>query len=139
MAGAGHSLESAMALLAGKNMAKKNCFLETYLFNPPFYSFPIEGAIKNEGLKFGLRFSKSVFKVALMGLSIAVNDAQAHDPFVKLSPWVPHIFVNPADPICFEYIGYFTDSRKMEELGLRIIERLATKKLLGSKDLGLNV
>ncbi|KAK7846148.1 hypothetical protein CFP56_008348 [Quercus suber] len=31
--------------------------------------------------------ANSVFKIALTGLSIALNDAQAHDPFVKLSPW----------------------------------------------------
>ncbi|XP_075649826.1 GDSL esterase/lipase At4g10955-like [Castanea sativa] len=44
---AGHSLGSAMALLVGKNMAKMGDFLETYLFNPPFLSFPKE-RLKNE-------------------------------------------------------------------------------------------
>ncbi|XP_065633923.1 GDSL esterase/lipase At4g10955-like [Quercus suber] len=48
---AGHSLGSAMALLVGKNMAKIGYFLETYLFNPPFLSLPIEGGFKNETLK----------------------------------------------------------------------------------------
>lgn len=37
---AGHSLGSAMAMLAGKTMAKTGIFLETFLFNPPFFSAP---------------------------------------------------------------------------------------------------
>ncbi|KAB1205068.1 hypothetical protein CJ030_MR7G016712 [Morella rubra] len=36
-----HSLGSAIALLAGKNTSKMGCFLETYLFNPPFISYLI--------------------------------------------------------------------------------------------------
>ena len=129
---AGHSLGSAMALLAGKNMAKTGCFLETYLFNPPFYSVPIDGAIKSEDLKFVYRCSKSVLKVALAGISRAVNGAESHEPFVELSSWVPNLFVNPNDPICFEYIGYFAHRKKMEESGLGLIERIATKKSIKS-------
>ncbi|XP_030933267.1 GDSL esterase/lipase At4g10955-like [Quercus lobata] len=139
----GHSLGSAMALLVGKNMAKIGYFLETYLFNPPFLSLPIEGGFKNETLKLGIRFANSVVKAGLM---VAVKGrkhrkAQAYDPFVVLSPWVPYLFVNPDDPICSEYIGYFEHRRKMEEIGVGKIERLATKnsmRNLFSSVLGIN-
>ena len=127
---AGHSQGSAMALLAGKNMTKMGYFLETYLFNPPFFSVPIE-AIKNEKVKLGIRITSSVFKA---GLSLAVNgcqqhnnEAQEHNPFVVLSSWFPHLFVNPNDPICSEYIGYFKHRKKMEKFGVGKLERLATK------------
>ncbi|GMY07516.1 GDSL esterase/lipase At4g10955-like isoform X2 [Fagus crenata] len=131
---AGHSQGSAMALLAGKNMTKMGYFLETYLFNPPFFSVPIE-AIKNEKVKLGIRITSSVFKA---GLSLAVN---AHDPFVVLSSWFPHLFVNPNDPICSEYIGYFKHRKKMEKFGVGKLERLATKnstRSLISSVLGMN-
>lgn len=39
---AGHSLGAAMAMLAGTNMAKVGIFLQSYLFNSPFFSAPIE-------------------------------------------------------------------------------------------------
>ncbi|KAM3681947.1 hypothetical protein ACB098_12G036300 [Castanea mollissima] len=126
---AGHSLGSAMALLAGKNMAKIGYFLETYLLNPPFLSIPIEGGFKDERVKLGIRFASSVVKA---GLSLTVNGsqhhkAQSHDPFVVLSAWVPYLFVNPADPICSEYIGYFEHRKKMEEIGVGKLEKVATR------------
>nr|POE50180.1 isoform 2 of gdsl esterase/lipase [Quercus suber] len=94
----GHSLGSAMALLVGKNMAKIGYFLET---------------VVKAGLMVSVKGRKH-------------RKAQAYDPFVVLSPWVPYLFVNPDDPICSEYIGYFEHRKKMEEIGVRRIERLAT-------------
>lgn len=123
---AGHSLGSAVALLAGKNMTKMGCFLETYLFNPPFLSIPLQ-RINNETVKHGIRFAGSVVKA---GLTIAVKGRQKSrkdDPFVLLSPWIPYLFVNPVDHICSEYIGYFEHRKKMEEIGAGKIERLATQ------------
>ncbi|KAK4338513.1 hypothetical protein RND71_043000 [Anisodus tanguticus] len=38
----GHSLGAAMAMQAGKTMAKTGVFLDAFLFNPPFLSAPIE-------------------------------------------------------------------------------------------------
>ncbi|XP_065633924.1 GDSL esterase/lipase At4g10955-like [Quercus suber] len=97
----GHSLGSAMALLVGKNMAKIGYFLET---------------VVKAGLMVSVKGRKH-------------RKAQAYDPFVVLSPWVPYLFVNPDDPICSEYIGYFEHRKKMEEIGVRRIERLATLSL----------
>ncbi|XP_022870960.1 GDSL esterase/lipase At4g10955-like, partial [Olea europaea var. sylvestris] len=61
---AGHSLGSAMAMLAGKNMAKSGVFLEAFLFNPPFFSAPIE-RVKDEKMKHGIRIAGSVITAGL--------------------------------------------------------------------------
>ncbi|CAK9163078.1 unnamed protein product [Ilex paraguariensis] len=128
---AGHSLGSAMAMLAGKNMAKRGIFLEAFLFNPPFFSAPIE-RIKDKKLKHGVRIASSLitagFAVALKGKH---QKNQPDNTFVALSAWVPYLFVNPSDHICSEYIGYFEHRKKMEEIGAGGIERLATQHSIG--------
>ncbi|XP_061374151.1 GDSL esterase/lipase At4g10955-like [Gastrolobium bilobum] len=128
---AGHSLGSAMALLSGKTMAKTGIFIESFLFNPPYVSVPIE-RIKDKKLKHGLRIAGSVITA---GLAIAMKGKQQHkslslDSFAAFSAWVPCLFVNPSDPICSEYIGYFEHRRKMEEIGGGSIEKLATQNSL---------
>ncbi|KAK3013975.1 hypothetical protein RJ639_008135 [Escallonia herrerae] len=128
---AGHSLGSAMAMLAGKHMAKIGLVLEAFLFNPPFFSPPIE-RIKDKKVKHGIRIASSLITA---GLAVAVNSShhnnRAENPFVALSAWMPSLFVNPADHICSEYIGYFEHRKKMEEIGAGGIERLATQHSLG--------
>ncbi|KAG6636568.1 GDSL esterase/lipase At4g10955-like isoform X1 [Carya illinoinensis] len=130
---AGHSLGSAMAMLAGKTMAKTGIFLESFLFNPPFFSAPLE-RIKDKKVKHGLRIASSVITA---GLTLAMTakhqrNLAAEDPFATLCAWTPRLFVNPADPVCSEYIGYFEHRKKMEEMGAGIIERLATQNSIGS-------
>ncbi|KAL2558725.1 Lipase class 3-related protein [Forsythia ovata] len=130
---AGHSLGSSIALIIGRNMAKTGIHMETYLFNPPFISPPIE-QIKNEKLKLGVRFANSVLTA---GLAVAVNDGHKpkpaqDDPFIVLSSWVPYLFLNPSDPICSEYMGYFEHREYMEEIGYGKIGRLATQHSIGS-------
>lgn len=124
---AGHSLGSAMAMLAGKNMAKMGIFLEAFLFNPPYVSAPIE-RIKDKKVKQGIRIASSLITA---GLAVAVKGThqrnQFEDQFVALSTWVPSLFVNPADHICSEYIGYFKHRKKMKDIGAGGIERLATQ------------
>ncbi|KAK6129943.1 hypothetical protein DH2020_036337 [Rehmannia glutinosa] len=128
---AGHSLGAAMALLAGKNMAKTGVFLDAFLFNPPFFSAPIE-TIKDKKVKHGIRIAGSVITA---GLAFAMkNNNQANrsgDTFVALSAWFPCLFVNPGDHICSEYIGYFEHRKRMEEIGAGNIERLATQHSIG--------
>lgn len=130
---AGHSLGSAMAMLAGKTMAKTGIFVESFLFNPPFFSAPIE-RIKDKRVKHGIRFATSVITAGLT-LAMKTNNNErsgaAEDPFAAMSAWVPSLFVNPADHICSEYIGYFEHRNKMEEIGAGVIERLATQNSLG--------
>lgn len=128
---AGHSLGSAMATVAGKNMANSGILLDTFLFNPPFFSAPIE-RIKHKKVKHGLRIAGSVITA---GLSIALKVKQERpifqDSFAALSSWFPCLFVNPNDHICSEYIGYFQHRKNMEEIGAGIIERLATQNSIG--------
>ncbi|XP_078431345.1 alpha/beta-Hydrolases superfamily protein [Wolffia australiana] len=135
---AGHSLGSTLATLAGKAMAKEGIFLESFLFNPPFISAPVD-RIKDRKLKHGLRVAGS-FVAA--GLALA---AQARAPaartgeesaFAALAPWVPRLFVNPADLLCCEYVGYFEHREKMDELGIGHVERIATRHSLGGLLLG---
>ncbi|KAK3005707.1 hypothetical protein RJ639_017295 [Escallonia herrerae] len=130
---AGHSLGSAIALLAGRNMVKMGCHLESYLFNPPFISVPVE-RIKHEKLKHGVRFLSSAITA---GLAIAINgrdqSSQTQYPFAALSTWIPYLFVNPSDPICSEYIGYFEHREKMVTIGAGAIERLATQNSVASQ------
>lgn len=130
---AGHSLGAGMAMLAGKSMAKTGLFLETFLFNPPFLSAPIE-RIKDKNVKNGLRIAGSVITAGLALAMKAKNNNQRNvgeDPFVALSAWAPGLFVNPADHLCSEYVGYFEHRKKMEEIGAGHIEKLATQHSLG--------
>lgn len=127
---AGHSLGSAMAMLAGKNMAKTGVFLEAFLFNPPFFSAPIE-RIKDKKLKQGIRIASSFITA---GLAVAVkrrDGPQDKDWFAQLAAWVPFLFVNPADHICSEYVGYFEHRKKMEEIGAAGVGRLAAQNSIG--------
>ncbi|KAL2921836.1 hypothetical protein RDABS01_013327, partial [Bienertia sinuspersici] len=127
----GHSLGAAIALQAGKDMAKRGCYLETYLFNPPYISAPLE-KLDNHYLQSGARIATSVVKA---GLSFALNGAgtnkiyntQQHDPFTIIGSWIPYLFVNPNDPICCEYIGYFEHREKMQGWGIGGIGKMATK------------
>ncbi|GMP96683.1 hypothetical protein CsSME_00045215 [Camellia sinensis var. sinensis] len=128
---AGHSLGAAMAMLAGKTMAKTGIFLEAFLFNSPFLSAPIE-RIKDKKVKQGIRIASSFIAA---GFTVALKARQrrnlSEDPFMALSAWVPCLFVHPDDHICSEYIGYFEHRKKMEEIGAGVVERLATQNSLG--------
>ncbi|KAA8540035.1 hypothetical protein F0562_026727 [Nyssa sinensis] len=129
---AGHSSGSAIALLAGKNMAKMGFLIETYLFNPPFSSVPIQ-KIKNPNRKLGIRLMSSVITA---GVAVMVKDhcQRSHQDnlFVALSAWEPYLFVNRYDHICSEYIGYFEHRKRMMEIGAGGIGRLATQNSLVS-------
>ncbi|KAL3819924.1 hypothetical protein ACJIZ3_005829 [Penstemon smallii] len=107
--------------------------LETYLFNPPFISAPIE-MIKNQKVKLGLRFANSVLTAGVAAAATAKRSggdpkAQENDPFIVLSSWIPYLFINPNDPICSEYVGYF---EHREKIGASKIGKLATKHSIGS-------
>ncbi|GFP81100.1 GDSL esterase/lipase at4g10955 [Phtheirospermum japonicum] len=128
---AGHSIGSSIALLLGRHMAKNmGAQVETYLFNPPFASPPIE-RIKNEKVKLGLRLANSVLTAGL-AMAASSKGQEKNDPFAALSSWIPYLFLNQSDMICSEYIGYFEHREKMESIGAGKIGRLATKHSLGS-------
>ncbi|XP_042035347.1 GDSL esterase/lipase At4g10955-like [Salvia splendens] len=109
-----------------KSEKSYSAHLETYLFNPPFPSPPIE-LIKSEKVKRRLRVASSVFTA---GLAVAVKMAtgsmiQDDEAFAILSSWVPYLFVSSSDMICSEYIGYFENRETMEAIGARKIESMA--------------
>jgi hypothetical protein len=129
---AGHSLGSCIAMHAGKTMAKSGIFIESFLFNSPFPSAPIDQIIKSEKAKHVIRFLGSVVKA---GLDIAMNSdkkSSSNDSFSALSAWIPCLFVNPSDCICSEYVGYFEHRIEMEEIGAGSIEKIATQNSFGS-------
>ncbi|CAN7024700.1 unnamed protein product, partial [Brassica rapa subsp. trilocularis] len=99
-------------------MTRSGFPLECYLFNPPFSSIPIEKLVKSEKLKHGVRFAGSLVKA---GVAMAVK------AFMNLASCIPYLYVNPSDPICSEYIGYFKHRNKMFEIGAVKIERIATR------------
>ncbi|KAL4592745.1 hypothetical protein LXL04_005749 [Taraxacum kok-saghyz] len=126
----GHSLGSAMALLTGKKMAKSGILLDSYLFNPPFFSAPLEN-IKDQNIKHGIRIASS-FLTAGLAVAAKIKNANQQnlmpeDSFLALAGWVPCLYVNPGDHICSEYIGYFEHRKKMDEIGAGGIEKLATQ------------
>ncbi|XP_027076675.2 GDSL esterase/lipase At4g10955-like isoform X1 [Coffea arabica] len=129
---AGHSLGSAIALLVGRNMVKLGYHLEKYLFNPSFASLPFE-KIKNEKLKHGARIAVSVITAGLAA-AVKLNSQKPHqdDEFRVLSAWIPYLFVNPSDPICSEYIGYFTHREKMMTIAGGKIGRIAAQNSIAS-------
>lgn len=129
----GHSLGSALGMLAGKNMARTGIFLEAFFFNPPFFSAPLE-RIKDKKVKHGIRVAGSLVTAGL-ALAMKARQNQRHqsnDPFNALSAWVPSLFVHPADHICSEYIGYFEHRQKMVDMGAGGIEKLATQHSMAS-------
>ncbi|KAF5451032.1 hypothetical protein F2P56_031335 [Juglans regia] len=116
---AGHSLGSAIALIVGRNMMlKKNCSLEAYLFNPPYASFHIENfcTSMDEDVKYLVRTVRGIFKKALaIAVEARINPQmkeQKTDTLYLLSRWTPHLFVNPGDFFCSEYIAHFKDRRE---------------------------
>ncbi|KAF8027961.1 hypothetical protein BT93_E0776 [Corymbia citriodora subsp. variegata] len=121
---AGHSQGSAIALHVGKNMAKKR-LLESFLFNPPFVSAPLE-KIKSWRMKLGLQLFTSVLRgvVALVKHSRERRQQYARS-FAALSPWVPHLFVNKVDLVCSGYIGYFEFGNWMQQVGLGDLHKFA--------------
>ncbi|KAJ0234483.1 Fungal lipase-like domain-containing protein [Hirschfeldia incana] len=141
----GHSMGAAMALLAGKTLAKTGVYVKSFLFNPPFVSPPIE-RIANERVRSGIRFAGSLVTAGL-AFSRTLKQAQQQpqhqqvqernvsdqDPLKALSLWLPDIHVNPGDHLCCEYIGFFEHRGNMEQLGYGagIVERMAMQHSLG--------
>ncbi|CAA2998594.1 Hypothetical predicted protein [Olea europaea subsp. europaea] len=130
---AGHSAGSSVALLIGRKMMEAKYSLETYLFNPPFLSFPIE-RIKSENLKDGLRIGKSFLTAGLVFVANGGHrpTPRENDPFNVLSTWVPHLFVNKSDPICSNYVGYFEHRKKMKRMGFGKIGNISTQHSIRS-------
>ncbi|CAL4961680.1 unnamed protein product [Urochloa decumbens] len=137
---AGHSLGSAIATLAGKTLARSagGVLLPAFLFNAPFVSAPVE-RIGDRRVRQGVRIASSFVTagVAAVLQQRGGGSAGGEAAFAALAAWVPDLFVNPADPISAEYVGYFDHRRKMEAMGAGAVGRLATRNSV--KDLLLGI
>lgn len=136
---AGHSLGSAIATLAAKALVREGGpALPAFLFNAPFVSAPVE-RIGDARVRHGVRVANSFVTAgvaAVLHKATRKEDATCSS-FAALARWVPHVFVNPADPISAEYVGYFDHRRKMEAIGAGAVGRLATRHSV--KDLLLGI
>ncbi|RZC84918.1 hypothetical protein C5167_047712 [Papaver somniferum] len=111
-------------------MAKTGHFLESYLFNPPFISAPIE-RIKDKKVRHGIRIASSLITAGLaFAMNVNQESQQPEDPFNVLSTWIPNLFVNPADHLCCEYIGYFEHRENIKSFGAGEIAKLAMQNSL---------
>lgn len=116
----GHSLGSAIALQAGKNMAKKEVYLESLLFNPPYPSVPTE--------KWPRHLAKSVLRAGLALVTQSQEkQEQSASSFAACSPWAPQLFVNKDDVVCSGYIGYFKYQKGMLKYGLEDFAKFASQ------------
>ncbi|TYJ24094.1 hypothetical protein E1A91_A08G237600v1 [Gossypium mustelinum] len=107
---------AAIAMLAGKNIAKRGKFLESFLFNPPYASFPIETIFKdNKNVIHGLQLTINVIKG---GVALALGYSGDEDSFAAISGWKPCLFVNSRDFICHGYIEHFKKRRKSDDVGV---------------------
>lgn len=124
---AGHSLGAAMAMLAGRRMGEEGLFLEAHLFNPPFVSAPVD-RIRDKKVKRGLHIASSLVAA---GLALALKDkhslTESHNAFFALRPWVPRLYVNPADDVCSGYVGYFSNHQAMQQIGAGSIASFAAR------------
>ncbi|CAA7043194.1 unnamed protein product [Microthlaspi erraticum] len=122
---AGHSLGAGLALLAGKTMAMSGVNLESYIFNPPIMTFPMEQISNCRLIKGGIGFTASVIKASIAKI---FKDLEEDDPSTSIASWTPNLYVNPRDLICAEYIGYFKNKKFMAKMKfLSKIERIASK------------
>ncbi|KAL8252001.1 hypothetical protein R6Q59_035694 [Mikania micrantha] len=139
---AGHSLGASIAMLAGRELAKRHFYLKTYLFNPPFNSVSIEYLFKNDRLKHNVRIWGSFMKAAIAKMMKLPDE----DSFITLSKWKPNLFVNPLDPVCAKYITYFQHRGRMDEIHMGEVGRelepwhlLPTVKLTVNRSLTENL
>ncbi|CAE6117966.1 unnamed protein product [Arabidopsis arenosa] len=131
---AGHSLGAALVLLAGKTMTSLGYLLESYIFNPPISSIPLEQLPGGDMLKEMFQITKSVVKATV---AIALTDLQVQEEDPKTASWIPYLYVNPADPICAGFIDYFKHKTFMSKIGASKIEKAGTGKSVRSLLVGI--
>ncbi|XP_010918191.1 GDSL esterase/lipase At4g10955-like [Elaeis guineensis] len=122
---AGHSLGSAIAMLAGKNMAKRGINLETFLFNPPHPSSIFEW-IQNQTVKQAVHIFRNIIAVAA-ALAKRGSLESSRKYFAQISFWIPHLFVNSDDFFCSGYIRYFENREYLKNHVAACIGRLVAR------------
>ncbi|EOA22848.1 hypothetical protein CARUB_v10003578mg [Capsella rubella] len=126
---AGHSLGAALVLLAGKTMTSVGYLLESYIFNPPISTIPLEQLPGGDKIRGVFQIAKTVVK-ATVAMALADHQLKEDDP--RTASWIPYLYVNPADPICAGYIDYFKHKTFMSEIGAGLIERTGARQSVRS-------
>ncbi|EOA20847.1 hypothetical protein CARUB_v10001184mg [Capsella rubella] len=122
---AGHSLGAALVLLAGKSMTSVGFLLESYIFNPPISTIPLEQLPGGDKIRGAFQIAKSVVKATV---AVALADHKFQEDNTKTASWIPYLYVNPKDPICAGYINYFKHKTFMSKIGASKIERTGARK-----------
>ncbi|KAL0320480.1 UNVERIFIED_CONTAM: hypothetical protein Sradi_5309500 [Sesamum radiatum] len=87
---AGHSLGAGFAVQVGRALAEDGIYVEAHLFNPP--SVSVHSNLKSLGEKAGDIWKR--FKDKLPSTAATTPGLQQ---------WVPHLYVNNSDYICYNY------------------------------------
>ncbi|XP_057870567.2 GDSL esterase/lipase At4g10955 [Cryptomeria japonica] len=97
---AGHSLGAAVALKVSRIMAEEeSIFLDTHLFNPPFFSL-----ISVRDQKLGI----FIHRIRAMAAGcLTQSAAETRAAFLALQKWCPNLYVNVFDPVSSNYLHYF--------------------------------
>jgi len=110
----GHSLGASLALEIGRTMMlEKGLKIPTFLFNPPHISpAPVINGILSEENKTRLYTGSYTVKFALANI-LPWHRKRTKKMFEQLGPWVPELYVNPADWICQGFMDYFVERQLM--------------------------
>lgn len=101
---AGHSLGAGFALQVGKALAKQGIFVEAHLFNPPSVSLAM--TLKNIGEKAGFVWKRVRSMLPYGSEAQTSGDEGEKNISNEIKRWVPHLYVNNNDYICW----YYSDS-----------------------------
>ncbi|XP_062186576.1 GDSL esterase/lipase At4g10955-like isoform X1 [Phragmites australis] len=114
---AGHSLGASIALDVGHEMARKGCYLPTFLFNPPHVSLApaVDVLPMTEVAKEHLSATSCVVKYVLGKTVLRTHGERMEALFEKLSPWEPNLYVHERDVICKGFIDYFDQRKQVQK------------------------
>lgn len=111
---AGHSLGAAIALKVGIDLRTRETSIDTHLFNPPMLTFASIVTWKFLPVKTTPIINtkddawfRPVLKAALVNVLNSEALSEEWNQFQKLQDWIPHLYVNPSDLICLQYLKYY--------------------------------
>lgn len=112
----GHSLGASLALEIGRTMMlEKGLNIPPFLFNPPHVSpAPVINKILSEENKTRLYTGSYALKFVLANI-LPWHRKRTKRLFEQLAPWVPELYVNPADWICQGFRDYFEERQQFAD------------------------
>lgn len=112
----GHSLGAAISLLAGRILAEEGVEIDTYLFNPPYPSVPLE-LIEDANVQEALQVLRMISAAGLASLRNEQSRKETMNEFLGSKHWFPNLYINSSDPVCSSYLGYFKTRHAMAKTG----------------------